>query len=171
MPTLLLTTALLVPQNVGASDQAVFVKPTALPFAPDSSIQFQKAKLFTYDTAEINARMVRSLNPTIAFERQRAIHGAITPEDLREREGNYFTFFWKTARPADVTVRFEYRVARLGAHVQAQEVRYQGVQGSRKTHFSVTGDDYFNDGRVIAWRALLIENGRTVAVKNSYLWK
>jgi hypothetical protein len=33
------------------------------------------------------------------------------------------------------------------------------------------GDDYFDNGRVIAWRCLLIENGVIVAENRSYLWK
>ena len=31
--------------------------------------------------------------------------------------------------------------------------------------------DYLNDGRVISWRCLLIENGRIVAENRSYLWE
>ena len=40
---------------------------------------------------------------------------------------------------------------------------YPNAQGNHKTEFAIIGDDYFDDGRVIAWRCLLIENGRIVA--------
>src|SRR5438309_1735862 len=78
--------------------------------------------------------------------------------------------FWRTKRPADVTVRLEYRQEKLHAHVQAQEISYPNVHGARKTEFKVVGDDYFDDGRVIAWRCLLIENGKIVAETQSYSW-
>jgi hypothetical protein len=34
----------------------------------------------------------------------------------------------------------------------------------------VTGDDYRMDGKVIAWRVVLIENGTIVALNQSFLW-
>ena len=35
----------------------------------------------------------------------------------------------------------------------------------------MTGDDYLQYGRVLAWRAQLIENGRVVSERRSYLWR
>jgi len=59
----------------------------------------------------------------------------------------------------------------LHAHVQAQEISYLNARGSLKTEFKVVGDDYIDDGRVTAWRCLLIENGRVVAETHSYMWE
>jgi hypothetical protein len=67
-------------------------------------------------------------------------------------------------------VRLEYRQEKLGSHVQAQEIHYDHVSGSLKTNFAVIGDDYNEDGKVTSWRALLIENGRIVALNQSFLW-
>ena len=108
---------------------------------------------------------------SIRFERQYHLFGAVTKLDQRERMGNYFDFFWRARRTADLAVRLEYKQEKLHAHIQAQEVFYQGARGSIKTSFKVVGDDYFDDGRVIAWRCLLIENGRVVAETHSYLWE
>src|SRR5438132_1070171 len=47
----------------------------------------------------------------------------------------------------------------------------ENVRGSHKTEFKVVGDDYFDDGRVTAWRCLLIENGTIVAETHSYMWE
>jgi hypothetical protein len=107
----------------------------------------------------------------ITFERQYRLFGAVTQVDQRQRFGDYFDFFWRAKRPADVTVRLEYRQEKLHDHVQAQEISYQNVRGTRKTEFKVIGDDYLDDGRVIAWRCLLIENGRIVAENRSYMWE
>ncbi len=95
----------------------------------------------------------------------------MTKLDQRERIGNYFDFLWRAGRAADLTVRLEYRQEKLHAHVQAQEISYSNVRGSHKTEFKVVGDDYFDDGRVTAWRCLLIENGTIVAERHSYMWE
>jgi len=108
---------------------------------------------------------------SIRFERQYRLFGAVTKLDQRERIGNYFDFFWHARRAADLTLRLEYRQEKLHAHVQAQEISYSNVRGSHKTEFKVVGDDYFDDGRVTAWRCLLIENGTIVAETHSYMWE
>ena len=108
---------------------------------------------------------------SIRFERQYRLFGAVTKLDQRERIGNYFDFFWHARRAADLTVRLEYRQEKLHAHVQAQEISYSNVRGSHKTEFKVVGDDYFDDGRVTAWRCLLIKNGTIVAETHSYMWE
>jgi hypothetical protein len=108
---------------------------------------------------------------SIMFERQYRLFGAVTKLDRRQRYGNYFDFFWRAKRPADMTVRLEYRQEKLHAHVQGQEISYANARGNYKTEFKVVGDDYFDDGRVIAWRCLLIENGKIVAENRSYLWE
>ena len=108
---------------------------------------------------------------SIRFERPYRLFGAVTRLDQRERMGNYFDFFWKARRAADLAVRLEYRQEKLHAHVQAQEISYSNARGSYKTEFKVVGDDYFDDGRVTAWRCLLIENGRIVAETHSYMWE
>jgi hypothetical protein len=108
---------------------------------------------------------------SIRFERQYRLFGAVTKLDQRERTGNYFDFLWRARRPADLTVRLEYRQEKLHAHVQAQEISYSNARGNHKTEFKVVGDDYFDDGRVTAWRCLLIENGTIVAETHSYMWE
>jgi hypothetical protein len=108
---------------------------------------------------------------SIRFERQYRLFGAVTKLDQRERTGNYFDFLWRARRAADLTVRLEYRQEKLHAHVQAQEISYSNARGNHKTEFKVVGDDYFDDGRVTAWRCLLIENGTIVAETHSYMWE
>ncbi|CAN5554185.1 hypothetical protein BH20VER3_BH20VER3_23620 [soil metagenome] len=99
------------------------------------------------------------------------MYGAVTALDQRQRYGNYFGLFWVARRAADVRVRFEYRQEKLHAFVQAREVHYPHARGHYKTEFAIIGDDFFDDGRVIAWRALLVVDGRIVATRRSYLWE
>ncbi len=142
-------------------------KANVLPMALDDSYQFRKKKLAFLSPEPL------PFNPSepVNFERQRLEWGALDQTDLDQRYGNYFTFFWRAAKTSDVTVRLEYRQAALGNYVMAQERHYPNTRGSHQTHFRVTGDDYLEMGRVTAWRALLIVDGRIVALTQSFIWK
>ena len=75
-------------------------------------------------------------------------------------------------RPEVLTVRLEYRQQKLGGLIQAREIDYPAVKGSHVTRFSINGDDYREQGRVSAWRLLLIQDHRViVALAQSYLWR
>jgi len=141
-----------------------------LPLALDSDFEFRKTRR-TLNQSALVMQTDGPENPVIAFERDRINFGALSAAERRQREGTYFDFFWRAQRPADLTVRFEYRQANLGNDVRAQEIAYQQARGSVKTSFAVTGDLYHWDGPVTAWRCLLIENNRIVAFTQSYLWK
>jgi hypothetical protein len=169
----------------------VLEKVTPLPVALSNDFEFRKAKLFFLSdkppkpgqgarqtTSTLGGKSNSPSQKTatlqdapITFEKQYRMFGAITALDQRQRYGNYFDFFWRAKRPSDVTVRLEYRQEKLHEHIQAQEISYWNVRGTHKTEFKVIGDDYFDDGRVIAWRCLLIENGRIVAENRSFMWE
>jgi hypothetical protein len=141
-------------------------KANVLPLALDDAFQFRKTKLFLNDPTTFKP----TIDPMISFERQRANFGAVNQYDRQERYGHYFTFSWRAQRRADVIVRLEYRQQNLGSYVQARELAYKGAKGSYKAEFQVVGDDYTEDGKITAWRAVIIENGRIVALNQSFLW-
>ncbi len=169
----------------------ILEKVTPLPVALDKDFEFRKTKLFflgekgpkaseraSKSTSTLGGKSNSPGQKTatlqdapIIFERQYRMYGAVTALDQRQRFGNYFDFFWRARRPSDVTVRLEYRQEKLHEHVQAQEVTYRNVHGTRKTEFKVIGDDYLDDGQVVAWRCLLISNGRIVAENRSFMWE
>jgi hypothetical protein len=176
----------------------LLAKVTPLPVALDSNFQFRKVKLYllgeqaeklsahqqglrnSENAREKTGRLastapstktVTSEDASIVFERQYRLFGAVTKLDQHQRFGNYFDFFWRAREPANLKVRLEYRQAKLHALVQAQEAFYPDARGTYKTEFKVVGDDYFDDGRVIAWRCVLIKDGKIVAEKRSYLWE
>lgn len=143
-------------------------KARVLPLALDDAVQFRKTKIHFNDPTVV--RPVPTQEAMIAFERQRVNFGAVTSNDRRERFGQYFSFFWRTSRKADLTMRFEYRQANLGSYVQARELPYPAAKGSFKSEFNIIGDDFMEDGKVTAWRAVLIENGKIVGLNQSFLW-
>ena len=199
--TIKLTTALVMVSAIitrGAQQQPRLVtRAGQLPVALNRDFQFRKTKLYLLadqapgqEKSSLDAQAVQTTGKggklagtapssktttvqeaSIRFERQYRLFGAVTRLDQRERMGNYFDFFWRARRTVDLTVRLEYKQEKLHAHIQAQEIFYPAARGTRKTEFRVVGDDYFDDGRVIAWRCLLIENGQVVAETHSYLWE
>jgi hypothetical protein len=136
------------------------VKP--LPVALDPDIQFRKTKIFLMTEQAPNAAKEKPnkggvsgqqtsgsakstavvQEASITFERQYRLFGAVTKLDQHQRFGDYFDFFWRAKRPADLTIRLEYRQEKLHGHVQAQEVACGTVKGTHKTAFRVVGDDY-----------------------------
>ena len=167
----------------------LLAKVTPLPVALSDNFEFRKVKLYFLSEKPPNLKLRHSMSlspgayatdtgqraevsqdSSLDFERKYRLFGAVTALDVRQRLGDYLDFFWRAKRPADVTVRLEYHQEKLHDLVQAQEVAYANVHGTRKTEFRVVGDDYLDDGRVTAWRCLLIENGRIVAERRSYMW-
>ena len=141
-------------------------KPAVLPLALDDAFQFRKTISFLNDP-ELEKP---SVDEMINFERARINFGAINDYERKQRYGHYFKFFWRSARPTDLTVRFEFRQQKLGAYVQGKEFIYKAAKGAYKTEFQVIGDDYHADGQISGWRALLIENGKVVGLTQSFLW-
>jgi hypothetical protein len=168
-----------------ATPVKTLTKVEPLPVALSPDFQFRKTKLFYLNENPPKSKKSLSSalstnpnNPTagiaeasLGFERTYRLYGAITNADRNQRYGNYFDFFWRVKRPANVTVRLEYRQEKLRAFVQAREISYANAKGNLKTEFTIIGEDYLADGRVTAWRCLLIENGRIVAENRSYLWE
>ena len=177
--------------KVAREEPRIIEKVTPLPMALDPNFEFRKTKLFFLSekapkasdrarqtTSSLGAKSNSPNQKTatlqdapIVFERQYRLYGAVTAVDRRQRYGDYFDFFWRAKRPSDVTVRLEYRQEKLHEHLQAQEITYRNVRGTQRTEFKVIGDDYLDDGRVIAWRCVLISNGRIVAENRSFLWE
>jgi len=163
--------ALLLASCVTRSPDAVEIpQANVLPLALDTDFSFRKTIRFLNQRQFTQVPVPRG-NETIAFQRNWMNYGALTQAERREREGTYFDIFWRAERPADVTVRFEYRQAKLGNAVRAKETYVAQAKGTVKSSFSVTGDDFQWDGPVTAWRCLLIENGKIVGFTQSYLWK
>lgn len=143
--------------------------PQPPPVALNPDFSFRKTIQYFLDPA---AKPLTGLvDASVGFERSYRMFGAVTALDQHQRFGNYFTFFWRARRRADVTVRLEYRQDKLHAFTQAREVSYRQVHGTTRTVFAIIGEDFYDKGRVLAWRASLIVDGRIVATNRSYLWE
>lgn len=144
-------------------------KAPVLPLALDNDFSFRKMTHMYYDPRDPNS--VRpTQNRMIAFERWKKTFGAVNTYDRAERYGHYYNVWWRAKREAAVTVRLEYRQQNLGSHVQAKEFHYPDAKGTIETTFTIIGDEYAEEGKVTSWRVLLIEDGKIVGLRQSFLW-
>ena len=139
-----------------------------LPLAIDDAYQFRKILTSSFDPEYVE---IETKNDMINFERARRSFGVVDSTELAQRHGNYYTIFWRNSTRSDVTLRLEYRQAGLGNYVMAKERSYPDAVGSHRSTFEVTGDEFLENGRVTAWRALLIVDGRIMALSQSYMWR
>jgi hypothetical protein len=91
-----------------------------LPLALDNDFDFRKVRR-TINQAGVNTV---TDNETLNFERAYLNHGALSADERRQREGTYFDIFWRAARPAELTVRFEYRQAKTG-NAETENSKYK----------------------------------------------
>ena len=114
---------------------------------------------------------IESPDEMVRFESQYRLHGAISNEERRAREGHYYSFPWKTSdRTSDAALLFEYRQANTGAEVHALRVPIEDVRRNNVTRVQIVGEPYTLNGKVTAWRATIERDGSPVSSKQSYLW-
>jgi len=113
-----------------------------------------------------------SEEPMIRMEKLRRLHGAVSDEERRQRLGQYFTLVWRDPEGAGsggVVAVFEYQQG--GSHVKKMTRAFPAGATDGVADFAVIGDDYFINGRVLAWRASVTRGGREIASRQSYLWR
>lgn len=109
--------------------------------------------------------------PLITMEKERRLHGAISMAERKQRLGQYYTVIWNDASPGPATVTFQYLQGKSASRKKFKKQVFPAGQTSGIAEFSVIGDDYFNHGRVTAWKISLSKNGRSIAAEQSYLWE
>ncbi len=126
---------------------------------------------------KVNPYHLQNLPPVVTddrmmeFEQLRFTRGAIESSEYWDRQGNYYTIFWKTESKSPATVRLEYRQGKTGSEVYTEEILVAEPKRSNVTKFQVTGDSYHKLGKVTQWKASIVENGTVVAEYKSYLWQ
>jgi|SRR6266481_5419342 hypothetical protein len=142
-----------------------------LPLTISDDFEFRKFEIFRNALAAPGSTPIPTKDLMVDFERKHRMWGALDSADVSARTGQYFTFFWRAKRPANLTVRLEYRQANLKNYVQARESNYARAKGSHSTEFAIVGNDYETDGPITSWRAVLIEDRKIVALLQSRTWQ
>lgn len=156
---------------VRAADPLPIPKANVLPLALSDDFQFRKFTIFRNALVKPGATPIPTRELMITMERNGRVWGAVTYADVQARTGQYFTFSWRTKRPADLTLRLEYRQANLKNYVEGRELYYPHARGSYISEFAVVGSDYSTDGPITMWRAILIEHQQIVALLQSRTWE
>jgi hypothetical protein len=156
---------------VKAENPAPIEKANVLPLAITDDFEFRKFEIFKNAAPVPGATPIPTRDLMIDFERRHRLWGAINAAEAIGKIGQYFTFFWRSKRPAALTLRLEYRQANLKNYVQARELFYPEAKGSHTSEFAIVGNDYETDGPITSWRAILIENRKIVALLQSRTWR
>jgi hypothetical protein len=143
---------------------SVFLAACAAPPEPLVVKQFQLRDQVTKNSDE----------PMIRMEKARRLRGAVSLEERRQRLGQYYTALWSDPAGAGrgpVEVIFQYQQGASASRVKRMTKEFPATDQAGKAEFAVIGDDYFERGRVLAWKMTLQRGKTVVATRQSYLWE
>jgi hypothetical protein len=107
----------------------------------------------------------------IAHEKAKRLFGAVSMEERRQRLGQYYTILWQLDSGTNREILFEYQQGKTGSLVKTMKRQLPAGSTSGTEEFTVIGDDYLQNGRILTWRISLISDGKTIASKQSDLWE
>jgi phosphatidate phosphatase PAH1 len=140
---------------------------------PTNGGEITKVKYFFLDQAignKMNARAIQ--DRSITFEREHFLYGAISNQERVDREGNYYTVFWKVEdRSQPVTVCFEFRQKGSGIAIKKLEQTIDHPSRSNHTDFSIVSKDYQTNGPVTCFRVTLRRGKEILHETKSFMWE
>ncbi len=123
---------------------------------------------------------LRDQNPTetdepfVRMEKERRLRGAVSLAERKEKLGQYYTLMWSDPAgtgQGGVEVIFQYQQGASASRFKRMTRTFGAGESGGKAEFAVIGEDYFKNGRVLAWKATLQRDKRVIATKQSYLWQ
>lgn len=110
-------------------------------------------------------------NQALDFEIKYLNWGATTLQQLRARQGHYFTITWVNDGPkADYNAVFEYRQVKSKEIVRTLEQKMPQVSGATRSYFAVVNKAYVAYGPVCSWRFTIRKGDTIVAEAKSFIW-
>lgn len=112
--------------------------------------------------------------PMVKMEKLRRLHGAVSMEERRNKLGQYYTVVWSDptgAGQGEVTLTFLYQQGATGSRIKRMTKVFPPPDTEGAAEFVVIGDDYFQGGKVLAWKATLSRGTKELANRQSYLWQ
>jgi hypothetical protein len=119
-------------------------------------------------------RTVPGDDPMVRNHKLRRLHGSVSMAERREKLGQYYTLTWsdpKGAGHGPVEVVFQYQQGATASRIKRMRQAFPSNDATGRAEFAVIGEDYFKNGRVLAWKATLTRGGQVVATRQSYLWQ
>ena len=110
--------------------------------------------------------------PMVKMEKQRRLLGAVSMAERRGKLGQYYTLLWSDpAGEGEVELIFQYQQGATASRVKRMVRSFPAADSQGSAEFAVIGEDYFNGGKVLAWKAILLRGKREIASRQSYLWQ
>lgn len=131
---------------------------------PSEPLTVKQFTLRDQDTSVVDDPMVQN-------EKLRRLYGAVSLEERKQRLGQYYTILWSAEAGAEKEIVFRYQQGTSGSRIKEMRRTLPTGTSEGKEEFSIIGDNYFTNGRVLAWKIDLTANGETIASKQSYLWE
>ncbi|MFM2198055.1 MAG: hypothetical protein RLZZ505_1487 [Verrucomicrobiota bacterium] len=110
-------------------------------------------------------------DPMVQNEKLGRLYGAVSMEERKNRLGQYFTVLWNDPNISNSKREILFQYQQGGSRVKTVTKSLPTGQSTGKEEFAIIGDDYFKNGRVLAWKIDFTANGKTIASKQSYLWE
>lgn len=113
-------------------------------------------------------------DPMVRMEKERRLRGAVSMAERKERLGQYYTLIWKDlsgVNQGEVTVVFQYQQGASASLVKRMVKTFPASDTRGIADFAVIGENYFKNGRVLAWKATVQRGKQVLATRQSYLWQ
>ncbi len=118
-------------------------------------------------------RLPDRVSPMVRSEVLKRLHGAISPSEMRDRLGNYFTVSWSVENgelPVELVLIYQQAKTASKKHSVVQRVQASGGE-LQTSEFAIIGPEYQDRGPVIAWKVELRQGGQVLDSEQSFLWE
>lgn len=110
-------------------------------------------------------------DPMVQNEKMRRLYGAVSVEERKQRLGEYYMVQWNADSSLEKEIIFQYQQGKSGSRIKRMTRLIPAGTAEGSQEFAVIGDDYFDNGRVLAWKMTLKVGGEDISTKQSYLWR
>lgn len=117
---------------------------------------------------------VKRGNKVVRSEQQKRLRGAISRGEQEERKGLYYTVAWSLRAhelSEPIRIVFKYQQAATASKILTQELVLPVTKTKGSCEFTVVGEDYQKNGRVLDWRIEVYSGSQLLESEQSYLWK
>lgn len=111
--------------------------------------------------------------PMVRGQQMYRMRGAVSMEQREKRLGQYYSVRWKHEGSGATSrkIVMDYRQAATGSKILSMSQELPAGEKSGLVEFSVAGESYRIEGRVLAWRIRLLSGKEVIEEKRSYLWR
>ncbi len=121
-----------------------------------------------------DTKLIKRNNRMMRAEQQKHLRGVISLEEQQQRIGQYYTVDWDVRAHAvkqPIQIVFLYQQVGSGSKIHKAQQEFPASQLKGSHAFSVAGENYQTNGRVLTWRVEVRSGGALLVSEQSYLWE